>query len=250
LPDKYSDERAQIIDLFEKNKHRYGYRRIHAALKNIGIILSEKNVRCIMREENLVTKSIKMRKYSSYDGEISPAVANVLQRDFKADKPNEKWVPDITEFRISAGKVYLSPMIDYFDGAIVSWTISTSPNAELVNTVLDQSILTLQEGEKPLIHTDRGAHYQWQGWIDRMESNHLIRSMSKKGCTPDNAACEGFFGRLKNEFFYDESWLNVSIENFIELLDEYLEWYNNARIKLSLGGISIMKYRESMDFAA
>ena len=203
-----------------------------------------------MREENLVTKSIKMRKYSSYDGEISPAVANVLQRDFKADKPNEKWVPDITEFRISAGKVYLSPMIDYFDGAIVSWTISTSPNAELVNTVLDQSILTLQEGEKPLIHTDRGAHYQWQGWIDRMESNHLIRSMSKKGCTPDNAACEGFFGRLKNEFFYDESWLNVSIENFIELLDEYLEWYNNARIKLSLGGISIMKYRESMDFAA
>jgi len=125
-----------------------------------------------------------MRKYSSYDGEISPAAANVLQRDFKADKPNEKWVTDITEFRISAGKVYLSPMIDCFDGAIVSWTISTSPNAELVNTMLDQSILTLQEGEKPLIHTDRGAHYRWQGSIDRMESNHLMRSMSKKRLYP------------------------------------------------------------------
>src|SRR5690625_4494657 len=121
-----------------------------------------------------------MRKYSSYDGEISPAAANVLQRDFKADKPNEKWVTDITEFRISAGKVYLSPMIDCFDGAIVSWTISTSPNAELVNTMLDQSILTLQEGEKPLINTDRGANYRWQGSIDRMESKHLLRSKSIK----------------------------------------------------------------------
>lgn len=250
LPDKYSDERAQIIDLFKKNKRRYGYRRIHSALKDVGITLSEKIVQRIIREENLVTKSIKMRKYSSYEGEISPAVANVLQRDFKADKPNKKWVTDITEFRIPAGKVYLSPMIDCFDGAIVTWTISTSPNAELVNTMLDNALLTLQEEEKPLIHTDRGAHYRWQGWIDRMDANNLIRSMSKKGCTSDNAACEGFFGRLKNEFFYDESWLDVSIEDFIELLDEYLEWYNHERIKLSLGGISIMKHRKFMNLAA
>jgi len=168
----------------------------------------------------------------------------------KADKPNEKWVTDITEFSIPAGKVYLSPMVDCFDGAVVSWTISTSPNAELVNTMLDQSVFILQKDEQPIVHTDRGAHYRWQGWIDRMDNNNLIRSMSKKGCSPDNAACEGFFGRLKNEFFYGESWIDVSVGKFIELLDEYLEWYNNKRIKLSLGGVSIMKYRESMNFAA
>ena len=222
LPNKYNDVRSQIIDIFNAGKRRYGYRRIHASLKNIGIILSEKIVRRIMREENLVAKSIKMRKYSSYDGEISPAVANVLKRDFKADKINDKWVTDITEFRIPSGKVYLSPMIDCFDGAIVSWTMSTTPNAELVNTMLDQAMQTLQEDERPVVHTDRGAHYRWHGWIDRMDSNHLIRSMSKKGCSPDNAACEGFFGRLKNEFFYGESWLDISLENFIEQLDEYL----------------------------
>lgn len=250
LPDKYEDVRAKIIDVFEKNNRRYGYRRIHASLKNNGIVLSEKVIRRIMREENLIANTIKMRKYNSYHGEISPAVPNILQRDFKADKPNEKWVTDITEFSIPAGKVYLSPMVDCFDGAVVSWTISTSPNAELVNTMLDQAVFILQKDEQPIVHTDRGAHYRWQGWIDRMDNNNLIRSMSKKGCSPDNAACEGFFGRLKNEFFYGESWIDVSVGKFIELLDEYLEWYNNKRIKLSLGGVSIMKYRESMNFAA
>ncbi|NLJ17551.1 IS3 family transposase [Globicatella sulfidifaciens] len=250
LPDKYQDVRAKIIDIFERNKRRYGYRRLHASLKNSGILLSEKVVRRIMREETLIVKTIKMRKYNSYHGEISPAVPNILQRDFKADKPNEKWVTDITEFSIPAGKVYLSPMVDCFDGAVVSWTISTSPNEELVNTMLDQAVSILQKDEQAIIHTDRGAHYRWQGWIDRMDNNNLIRSMSKKGCTPDNAACEGFFERLKNEFFYGESWIDISIEDFIELLDEYLEWYNNKRIKLSLGGISIMKYRESLKLIA
>lgn len=250
LPDKYSDIRTQIIDIFEENKRRYGYRRIHVLLKNRGIILSEKIVRRIMREENLVAKCIKIRKYNSYAGEISPAVPNIIERDFKTDKINEKWLTDLTEFHIPTGKIYLSPMIDCFDGAVVSWTISTSPNAELVNTMLDQAMQTLQESDKTIIHTDRGAHYRWQGWVDRMVNNNLIRSMSKKGCSPDNAACEGFFGRLKNEFFYGESWLGISIESFIEQLDEYLIWYNQERVKLSLGGISIMKYRESINRVA
>ncbi|GGE14077.1 hypothetical protein GCM10007275_06590 [Jeotgalicoccus coquinae] len=128
--------------------------------------------------------------------------------------------------------------------------MSTTPNAELVNTMLDQAMQTLQEGERPVIHTDRGAHYRWHGWIDRMDSHDLIRSMSKKGCSPDNTACEGFFGRLKNEFFYGESWLDASLENFIEQLDEYLVWYNHERIKLSLGGMSIIKHRETLSCVA
>ena len=116
--------------------------------------------------------------------------------------------------------------------------------------MLEAAVQSLRGNEKPIIHTDRGAHYRWQGWIDRIEDNELIRSMSKKGCSPDNAACEGFFGRLKNEFFYGESWIDVSIKSFIEQLDEYLTWYNNERIKLSLGGMSIFEHRDSMNLAA
>lgn len=133
-------------------------------------------MRRIMREENLRVKFIKMRKYSSYDEEITPSVSNVLERNFKADRINEKWVTDITEFGIPSGKVYLSSMIDYFDSAVVSWRINTLRNAELVNGMLEEAILSIRKNEKPIIHTDRGAHYRWQGWIDKLKSNELIRS--------------------------------------------------------------------------
>ena len=116
-----------------------------------------------MREENLRVKSIKLRKYSSYEGEISPAAPNILERNFKADKINEKWVTDITELRLPSGKVYLSPMIDCFDGAVISWTISTFPNAALVNSMLEEAIQSLREYDKPIIHTDRGVHYRCPG---------------------------------------------------------------------------------------
>lgn len=244
--DKYQTLRTVIIGLFKDTKGRYGYRRIHVSLRNMGIIVSEKIVRRIMSEEQLVVSNVKHKKYSSYQGEISPEVDNIIERDFHADKPNQKWLTDITEFHIPAGKVYLSPIIDCFDGLPVSWTIGTSPNAELVNSMLDEAILTLNEDEKPIIHSDRGAHYRWQGWIERMEQAGLTRSMSKKGCSPDNSACEGFFGRLKNEMFYGYSWKNVSIEQFIEELNEYIIWYAEERIKLSLGGLSPLAYRQTL----
>lgn len=135
----------------------------------------------------------------------------MIDRDFHADAQNEKWLTDITEFQIPAGKVYLSPMIDCFDGLAVSWTIGTSLDAELVNTMLDMAVDGLSDEEFPIVHSDRGSHYRWPGWISRMDEAGLTRSMSKKGCTPDNAACEGFFGRLKNEMYYDRSWRDVSL---------------------------------------
>jgi transposase InsO family protein len=203
-----------------------------------------------MGEEKLVVPCRKKRKYSSYKGEISPAVENVVARDFHAGAPNIKWLTDLTEFHIPAGKVYLSPIIDCFDGMVVSWTIGTSPDAELVNTMLDEAICNLSYGEHPIVHSDRGCHYRWPGWILRMENSGLTRSMSKKGCSPDNSACEGFFGRLKNEMFYYCSWQDVSIEQFINELDSYLRWYNEKRIKMSLGAMSPVDYRRSMGFAA
>ena len=240
-------ERIKI--LFFENHKRYGYRRIHLLLKREGIIISEKIVRSIMKEENLIVRIIRQKKYSSYLGEISPAVPNEIQRDFHADKPNKKWLTDITEFKIGEGKVYLSPIIDCFDGMPITWTVGTSPNAELVNTMLDNAIVLLKENEHPIVHSDRGCHYRWSGWIQRMDEAGLTRSMSKKGCSPDNSACEGFFGRMKNEMFYGEKWDKISVEEFISIINQYMQWYRDKRIKLSLGGLSPMEYRRSLGIA-
>ena len=240
-------ERIKI--LFFENHKRYGYRRIHLLLKREGIIISEKIVRSIMKEENLIVRAIRQKKYNSYLGEISPAVPNEVQRDFHADKPNKKWLTDITEFKIGEEKVYLSPIIDCFDGMPITWTVGTSPNAELVNTMLDNAIALLKGNEHPIVHSDRGCHYRWPGWIQRMNEAGLTRSMSKKGCSPDNSACEGFFGRMKNEMFYGEKWDKISVEEFISIINQYMQWYRDKRIKLSLGGLSPMEYRRSLGIA-
>ena len=250
LPEKYAEVRCAITEIFEVNKRCYGYRRIRVALQRMGLSVSEKIIRRIMAEDGLIVLTTRRRGYSSYKGEISPAVGNVLNRDFRAAAPNKKWLTDITEFQLPAGKAYLSPMIDCFDGMVVSWTIGTSPDSDLVNAMLDTAIAALPEGQHPIVHSDRGSHYRWPGWISRMNQARLTRSMSKKGCTPDNAACEGFFGRLKNEMYYNRNWNDVSMHEFIELLDEYIQWYNEKRIKLSLGGLSPAEYRRSLRAAA
>lgn len=244
--DKYAQLKVVIKELFVESSRRYGYRRIYSIIKSRGIIVSEKVIRRIMKQENLIVPNIKRKKYSSYQGEVSPEVANIINRNFRAAKPNNKWLTDITEFHIPAGKIYLSPIIDCFDGLPVSWTIGTSPSSELVNTMLDKAISTLNDDEKPIIHSDRGCHYRWPGWIERINKAGLTRSMSKKGCSPDNSACEGFFGRLKNEMFYGYSWIGVTIDEFVEHLDNYIRWYAEKRIKLSLGGMSPLDYRKNL----
>jgi len=249
-PDKYFTLRSKVRDIFNENRCCYGYRRVHAVLKNEGITCSEKVIRMVMSTEQLIIHGKKKRRYNSYFGEISPAVPNLLARDFHADKPNEKWVTDLTEFLIPAGKVYLSPILDCFDGLVVSWSIGTSPDAELVNSMLDEGVACLSDDEHPILHSDRGGHYRWPGWILRMDTYGLIRSMSKKGCTPDNAACEGFFGTLKTEMFYGRSWEGVSLEQFIKELDCYIRWYNEKRIKMRLGGMSPLVYRRSLGLVA
>lgn len=247
-PDKYESIRKQIRKLFNDNKGRYGSRRIWALLTKgeHPIVLSEKVVRRIMKEEGLVVKYRNKPKYKSYQGEITPAVPNLVNRDFHSDKPNQLWLTDITEFAIPAGKIYLSPIVDCFDGMIVTWTIGTNPSADLATTMLEQGLSSLKSYEHPIIHSDRGCHYRSLGWIKCMESADLIRSMSKKGCSPDNSACEGFFGRLKNEMFYGRDWRHTSVDDFISELNSYLIWYNEERIKESLNYLSPIKYRASL----
>ena len=247
--DKYKEIRSKIQALFHENSQRYGYRRIHGLLKRENITVSEKVIRQIIREDGLAVNLKRHRKYSSYQGEISPSVPNRIERNFHADRPNQKWLTDITEFALPEGKVYLSALVDCFDGMLPGWTIGTTPDSALVNTMLDQAISRLPEGERPLVHSDRGCHYRWSGWIERMEKAGLERSMSGKGCSPDNATCEGLFGRIKNEMFYYENWTGIHIPEFIDILNKYLIWYNTKRIKVSLGNRSPWEYRKSLGLA-
>ena len=202
-----------------------------------------------MKQESLIPYCKRHRRYSSYQGEISPEVPNIINRQFHADQPNQKWLTDITEFSLVDGKVYLSPIIDCFDGYVVTWSIGTSPNADLVNSMLRNAISNLPSGVRPIVHSDRGCHYRWPEWIQMMNNSGLTRSMSKKGCSPDNAACEGFFGRIKNEFFYGRPWLQLTIQEFQKELDDYLHWYNTQRIKESLGYLSPADYRALNGYA-
>lgn len=249
--DKYAEVRQAMTDIFERNYRCYGYRRIHASLSDQSVSISEKVVRRLMKQASLIAATSKRRRYGSYMGEISPAPDNLLNRDFSAGAPNEKWLTDITEFQIPAGKVYLSPMIDCFDGMVVSWSIGTRPNAELVNTMLDAAVdKVAASGDRPVVHSDRGGHYRWPGWLTRIADAKLVRSMSRKGCSPDNAACEGFFGRLKIELFFSRQWLSTTIEEFVAALDAYIRWYNDVRIKRSLGFRSPTEHRRNLGLAA
>lgn len=193
------------------------------------------------------------RAWSSYAGEVSEAPPNPVARRLRADAPNRPWLTDITGFRLprpGEPKVHLSPVVDCFDGMVAAWSIGTSPNAELANSSLERACARLSEGEAPVIHSDRGGRYRWPGWIAICEENGLLRSMSAKGRSPDNAACEGFFGRLKNGFFHGRDWRGVPADEFMERLDEWVGYCNDGRIKQSLGWMSPRQYRRSLGLAA
>lgn len=193
-----------------------------------------------MVKEQLVVSRNRRRRYSSYCGEIGPDPDNLIARDFKEDQPNQKWLTDITEFQLPAGKVWLSQVVDCFDGKVVSWSLSTRPDAELVNAMLDNAVKTLNAGERPMIHSGRGGHYRWPGWLERVNAAGLIHSMSRK----DDAACEGFFGRLKTEMYYGRKWSGIMPEKFMQHVDAYIRGYNERRIKLSLDEDSPEMYRQ------
>lgn len=250
-PERRAEARREVVEAFEASGGTYGYRRIAAVVG-----LGQWTVRAVMREEGLVARTArKRRRYSSYEGETSDAPPNLLcdgsgRHCFRAGAPNELWVTDVTEFSIPAGKVYLSPVIDCFDGMPVSWSISTSPDAEMANSSLLGACAQLAEGEHPKVHTDRGAHYRWPGWDAICREHGLVRSMSRKACSPDNARCEGFFGRLKVEFFHGRDWSGVTVDEFCGMLDGYLRWYRDERVKSDLGYRSPAQYRRDLGLVA
>ena len=257
--EEHAAARKAVVEAFEASGGTYGHGRIYAQVNadaEDGAAIGEWTVRSIMEEENLVARAAKKkRRYSSYEGEISEAPTNLLRDDrgkhhFRANKPNELWITDVTEFRIPAGRACLSPIVDCFDGMPLSWSISTSPDAEMANSSLLGACSWLGEGDHPKIHSDRGCHCRWPGWIRICDENGLVRSMSRKGCSPDNARCEGFFGRLKIEFFHGCDWAGVTLEEFMDMLDAYLRWYRDVRIKGDLDYRSPMQYRRDLGLLA
>jgi transposase InsO family protein len=224
---------------------------MRAEFIEVGHRLAEKVVSRLMSEASLVARSSrKRRKYNSYSGEFNPTVGNVVNRNFRASAPSEKCLIDISEFQIPAGKVYLSPIVDCVDGLIVSSCLGKRPTGDLVNNMLDGVMSKLAQNERPIVHSDRGTHYRWPGWIERTEQFCLTRSMSRKGCSPDNAACEAFFGRLKTDFFYPRDWRYASVDYLMSELNAYIEWYNTKRIKMSLGSKSPVNYRKELGIFA
>ena len=251
--------RRAVIEASGAGGGACGYGRVHAQVNadaGDGAAIGGRTVRGIMGEENLVARAArKKRRYSSYEGEISEAPENLLRDErgrhhFHADKPNELWITDVTEFRIPAGKACPSPIADCLDGMPPSWSISTSPDAEMANSSLLGACRWLNEGDHPKIHSDRGRHYRRPGWIGICDENGLVRSMPGKGRSPDDARCEGFFGRLKIELLHGCDWTGVTIEEFMGMLDAHLRWYRDVRIKGDLDYRSPMQYRRDLGLAA
>lgn len=239
--------RPLVREAFEACGRR-GYRAVHATLRRAGGRVSEKRVRRVMREEGLCARR-RRRRYSSYRGEVSPAPPNLPLRadgthDFSAARPNELWVTDLTEFRLPGdGKVYLNAVVDCYDGRPVAWAAGPSPTAALANSSLLAAASTLAPGEAPAVHSDRGAHYRWPGWVAICGRYGLERSMSRKARSGDNARAEGFFGTLKSEFFHPRDWAGWTREEFIAELDAWLRWFREGRISQALGWLTPDEHR-------
>ena len=230
-----------IKDICLRHKLRYGYRRVTILLKrDYEMIVNHKKVLRIMKEQGLLSK-VRKKKYKSYKGEVGVIADNVLERNFIASSLNEKWVSDITQFRVKGKKIYLSPIMDLYNREIISYTVSESPNVPLVMEMLEKAISKQDNIEKLIIHTDQGVQYQSKRYAKFLCDNGIIQSMSRKGNCYDNAVIENYFGILKSEFFYTEEF--ESIEDFKIKLSEYIKYYNEERISTKLKGMTPTEVR-------
>ena len=238
--DKYQEVKLQIKAIYHKHKGRYGYRRITDELRKLGTLINHKTVLKLMR--NLGLKSlIRTKKYTSYKGEQGRIAPNVLQRAFKADKPNQKWVTDITEFKVKDKKLYLSPVMDLYNQEIISYELSERPVFNQVIQMLKKAFKTTKDTKDLIFHSDQGWQYQMKQYQVLLKKKGIVQSMSRKGNCLDNAIIENFFGILKSEMFYIQKF--NSIEDLKNEIKQYINYYNNERIKSNLNKMSPIQYR-------
>lgn len=245
--DKYEAAKAEITAIYHENKGRYGYRRITAELRNRKFHLNHKTVQRLMKELGLVCR-VRMKKYRSYKGEVGRIAPNLLNRDFHAEKPNQKWVTDVTEFSLFGEKLYLSPILDLCSSDLVSYTISTRPVLSMVTSMLDKAFAEIPDGTGLILHSDQGWHYQHKQYQRMLQEKGIRQSMSRRGNCLDNAVIENFFGLLKSELLYLQTF--ESMEHFKQELVDYLDYYNNRRIKAKLKGLPPAIYRQQALSAA
>ena len=245
--DKYGSAKAEITSIYHENKGRYGYRRITMELHRRGIHLNHKTVQRLMRELGLVCR-VRMKKYRSYKGEVGKIAPNLLERDFHAENPNQKWVTDVTEFSLFGEKLYLSPILDLCSSDLVSYTISDRPVLGMVTSMLDKAFEKIPNGTNLILHSDQGWQYQHKQYQAMLRKKGIRQSMSRKGNCLDNAVVENFFGLLKSELLYLQDF--QSMEHFKKELIEYLDYYNNRRIKAKLKGLPPAIHRQQALSAA
>ena len=241
--DKYKDIKEEINNIFVENKGRYGYRRITLELKNRGYKINHKTVQRLMKQLGLISIVRPKRRYNSYKGTIGKVAKNILKRDFKATKPNEKWATDITEFKVHNEKLYLSPMVDLFNGEIVSYNISRRPIFNQVVDMIEKAFSKIPNNTYLVLHSDQGWQYQMNQYQKLLRDKGVIQSMSRKGNCLDNACAENFFGILKSELFYVKEKEYNNVDELEKDIIEYIEYYNNKRIKGKLKGMSPVQYR-------
>ncbi|WP_155925604.1 IS3 family transposase [Bacillus sp. UNC438CL73TsuS30] len=246
-PDKYQEIKELIKCIFEEHQGRYGYRRITLELRNRGIKINHKTVRRLMNEMGLKCL-VRMKKYRSYRGKVGKIAPNILERDFTASEPNEKWVTDVTEFHLYGEKLYLSPVLDLYNGEIIAYSMEKRPVYQLVSKMMDRALERLKDGDAPILHSDQGWHYQMKQYQHTLKEHGITQSMSRKGNCLDNAVMENFFGLLKSELLYLKEF--ESMEHFKVELEKYIYYYNHKRIKAKLKGMSPVQYRTHAQVAA
>ena len=240
--DKYADVKQHISQIYHQHKGRYGYRRITAALKHLGLHHNHKLIAKLMKQLNLSAR-IRRQKYRSYRGQLDVITKNHLKRQFHADQPHTRWLTDITEFKVGENKLYLSPILDCYNNEIVSYTLSRRPTYELVHEMLDKALETTKtcRDNRLMLHSDQGWHYQMQPFRKMLKKHDIKQSMSRKGNCLDNALMEGFFGTLKCETIYIDK--PQTIDQLEQQIHEYIHYYNHERIQLKLKGLSPVQYR-------
>ena len=245
--DKYGRTKKEIEAIYHENKGRYGYRRVTAELRRRGFILNHKTVQRLMKQLSLVCR-VRMKKYKSYKGDVGKTAPNLLERNFEAEKPNQKWVTDVTEFSLFGQKLYLSPILDLCSRDIVSYSISDKPVLSMVTEMLDKAFARIPDGINLILHSDQGWQYQHKHYQKMLREKGIRQSMSRKGNCLDNAVIENFFGLLKSELLYLQKF--ESIEHFKKELIDYLDYYNNRRSKAKLKDLPPALHRQQALSAA
>ena len=235
----------RMKEIFLEHKGMYGYRRITAQLRNDGYEVNHKKVQRLMRREGMASEQRRKRKYSSYKGTVGTIADNLIQRDFTAKGPNEKWFTDVTEFHLGNEKCYLSPILDAYGQEIVSWTMSVSPNLDQVHDMLRKAYEANPGTEGTILHSDQGWQYQHSSFVKSLKEHGIRQSMSRKGNSMDNGLMENFFGILKCEMFYGQESRYKNIRELMTAIDNYIHYYNERRIKVKLKGRTPSQFRSS-----